>query len=48
MKNINVVAAVIVNDNQVLATQRGYGDFIGGWEGKSKKTKHPNKLLHAK
>lgn len=33
MKIIRVVAAVIVNDkNQVYATQRGYGEFNGGWE----------------
>lgn len=32
MKTINVVAAVIENDKKILATQRGYGDFKGGWE----------------
>lgn len=32
MKCIKVVAAIIVKDNQVLATQRGYGEFKGGWE----------------
>lgn len=32
MKKINVVAAVIVQDDQILATQRGYGDFKDGWE----------------
>lgn len=32
MKTIRVVAAVIVHDTQVFATQRGYGDFKGGWE----------------
>lgn len=32
MKTIRVVAAVIVNDDKVLATQRGYGEFKGGWE----------------
>lgn len=32
MKTIEVVAAIIKNDNQILATQRGYGDFKGGWE----------------
>lgn len=32
MKTIRVVAAIIVHDNQVFATQRGYGDFKGGWE----------------
>lgn len=32
MKTIKVVAAVIVHKNRVFATQRGYGDFKGGWE----------------
>ncbi len=32
MKTINVVAAVIKQDNKILATQRGYGEFKGGWE----------------
>lgn len=32
MKKVEVVAAVIVDDGCVLATQRGYGDFAGGWE----------------
>ena len=32
MKTIDVVAAIIVKDGQVLATQRGYGEFEGGWE----------------
>ena len=32
MKVINVVAAIIVKDNKIFATQRGYGDFKGGWE----------------
>jgi 8-oxo-dGTP diphosphatase len=32
VKTIKVVAAIIVNDNKVLATQRGYGEFQGGWE----------------
>ena len=32
MKIIEVVAAVIVKDSQVFATQRGYGDFKGWWE----------------
>ena len=32
MKVINVVAAIIIHNNKVLATQRGYGDFKGGWE----------------
>ena len=36
MKTIRVVAAVIVreknNQKQIFATQRGYGELIGGWE----------------
>lgn len=32
MKTVKVVAAVITHDNEIFATQRGYGDFKGGWE----------------
>ena len=32
MKIIEVVAAVIVEGGKVFATQRGYGDYKGGWE----------------
>lgn len=32
MKTVEVVAAVIKKDNKILATQRGYGHFKGGWE----------------
>lgn len=32
MKRIEVVAAVIQQDNCYLATQRGYGEFQGMWE----------------
>ena len=32
MKEIKVAAAVIVQDGKVFATQRGYGEFKGGWE----------------
>ena len=32
MKIIHVVAAIIEQDKRVLATQRGYGEFKGGWE----------------
>ena len=32
MKTIEVVAAVIRRGNQVLATQRGYGDWKDWWE----------------
>lgn len=31
-KNIKVVAAVIKSGNKIYATQRGYGEFKGGWE----------------
>ena len=31
-KVINVVAAIIHDDNKIFATQRGYGEFKGGWE----------------
>lgn len=32
MKIINVVAAVIMKEGKVFATQRGYGEFKDGWE----------------
>jgi len=32
MKTIKVVAAVILSEGKIFATQRGYGDFKGGWE----------------
>lgn len=32
MKNVRVVAAIIIKDNMVFATQRGYGEFKDGWE----------------
>ena len=32
MKRIEVVAAAIYQDGKVLAAQRGYGEFKGGWE----------------
>lgn len=32
MKTINVVAAVIMKEGKVFATQRGYGEFKDGWE----------------
>ena len=32
MKTIRVVAAIIVDDGKVFATERGYGEFKGGWE----------------
>ena len=32
MRRIEVVAAIICQDDQIFATQRGYGDFKDGWE----------------
>ena len=32
MKTIEVVAAIIIKNGQVFATQRGYGDWKGWWE----------------
>ena len=32
MKTIKVVAAIIKQDDKVLATQRGHGEFKDGWE----------------
>lgn len=32
MKTIEVVAAIIVRDGEVFATQRGYGEWRGWWE----------------
>lgn len=32
IKTIEVVAAIIIKDNQVFATQRGYGQWQGWWE----------------
>ena len=32
MKPIEVVAAIIIKDAEVFATQRGYGEFKGWWE----------------
>ena len=32
MKSIRVAAAIILDNNKVLAAQRGYGEFKDGWE----------------
>lgn len=32
MKTVKVVAAIIIHDNKIFATQRGYGEFKDGWE----------------
>ena len=40
MKTIEVVAAIIKKNNQYFATQRGYGEFEGGWEFPGGKMEH--------
>lgn len=32
MKTVRVVAAIIKSKDKIFATQRGYGEFKGGWE----------------
>ena len=32
MKKVKVVAAIIIHDQKIFATQRGYGEFKDGWE----------------
>lgn len=49
MKQIEVVAAVIIRDGQVFATQRGYGEWKGWWEfpgGKIESGETPQEALH--
>lgn len=48
MKTVRVVAAVIRDKDKIFATQRGYGDFKGGWEfpgGKIEKCETPKEAL---
>ena len=48
LKRIEVVAAIIKKDNEIFATQRGYGDFKGGWEfpgGKIEEGETPQEAL---
>ena len=53
MKTIRVVAAVITEENEkgqpmIFATQRGYGDYKGGWEfpgGKIEEGETPSEAL---
>lgn len=48
MKTIRVVAAVIRDGDRIFATQRGYGDFRGGWEfpgGKIEEGESPQEAL---
>lgn len=32
MKTVRVVAAIILHNGKIFATQRGYGEFKDGWE----------------
>ena len=48
MKTIQVVAAIIVHDGKVFATQRGYGEWEGWWEfpgGKLEQGETPEEAL---
>ncbi len=48
MKVVKVVAAIIIQDNKVFATQRGYGEFKDGWEfpgGKIEEGETPQEAL---
>ena len=48
MKTIEVVAAIIIKDGEVFATQRGYGEFKGWWEfpgGKMEPEESPQEAL---
>lgn len=47
-KTIKVVAAVIKEGDRIFATQRGYGEFKGGWEfpgGKIEEGETPQEAL---
>ena len=48
MKTIRVVAAIIVKNDKIFASQRGYGEFKGGWEfpgGKIEEGETPQQAL---
>ena len=48
MKTIEVVAAIIIKDGKVFATQRGYGQWQGWWEfpgGKIEAGERPQEAL---
>ena len=48
MKTINVVAAIIKENDKIFVTQRGYGEFAGGWEfpgGKIEEGETPQQAL---
>ena len=47
-KKIDVVAAIIRDENRIFATRRGYGDFKGRWEfpgGKVEEGETPEQAL---
>lgn len=48
MKTIKVAAAIIIQDDKIFATQRGYGEFKDGWEfpgGKVEEGETPQQAL---
>lgn len=48
MKNIHVSAAIIMKDNKIFVTQRGYGEFKDWWEfpgGKIEEGETPKECL---
>ena len=48
MKTIEVVAAIILKEGRIFATQRGYGEFKGWWEfpgGKMEPEESPQEAL---
>ena len=48
MKVVKVVAAIIVQEGRIFATQRGYGEFKDGWEfpgGKIEEGETPQQAL---
>ena len=48
IKTIEVVAAIIIRDGEVFATQRGYGEWQGWWEfpgGKMEPGESPQEAL---
>lgn len=48
MKNIRVSAAIIMKDNKIFVTQRGYGEFKDWWEfpgGKIEEGETPEECL---
>jgi len=47
MKNLEVVAAIIIYENKILATQRGYGEFERKWEFPGGKVENKETLVQA-